>query len=185
MIKSLIVPLLFATLVVGIAGHGDDMKKVGRLAFRSIIYFEIVTTLALAVGLIAVNFVKPGVGVDLGAASTKEGAEFAATHTTLTGVIEHTVPHELLRGRGEERSAADRLLRDHLRRRAVEGAGAEQDVHAQRLREPVGGDVQVREHRDGVRADRHRRGDRRHGVEGRARAFCGTSAFSWGRCTAR
>src|SRR6185436_3622167 len=42
MIKSLIVPLLFATLVVGIAGHGDDMKKVGRLAFRSIVYFEIV-----------------------------------------------------------------------------------------------------------------------------------------------
>src|SRR5215467_9800797 len=92
MIKSLIVPLLFATLVVGIAGHGDDMKRVGRLALRAIIYFEIVTTLALAVGLIAVNLVKPGRGVDLGAASAKEGAEFAATHTTLTGVIEHTVP---------------------------------------------------------------------------------------------
>src|SRR5438874_1377468 len=69
MIKSLIVPLLFATLVVGIAGHGDDMKRVGRLAFRSIVYFEIITTLALAIGLIAVNFVKPGVGIDLGAAS--------------------------------------------------------------------------------------------------------------------
>ena len=92
MIKSLIVPLLFATLVVGIAGHGDDMKRVGRLAMRSIIYFELVTTLALAVGLIAVNVVKPGRGVDLGAASAKEGAEYAATHTTLTGVIEHTVP---------------------------------------------------------------------------------------------
>lgn len=92
MIKSLIVPLLFSTLVVGIAGHGDDMKKVGRLAFRSIVYFEIVTTLALAVGLLAVNIVKPGQGVDLGAASTKEGAELATTHTSLTGVIEHTVP---------------------------------------------------------------------------------------------
>src|SRR5678809_242964 len=75
MIKSLIVPLLFATLVVGIAGHGDDMKRVGRLALRSIIYFEIVTTVALVVGLLAVNLVKPGVGVDLGAASAKEGAE--------------------------------------------------------------------------------------------------------------
>ena len=92
MIKSLIVPLLFATLVVGIAGHGDDMKRVGRLALRSIVYFELITTLALAVGLIAVNLIKPGRGVDLGAASVKEGAEFAATHTTLTGVIEHTVP---------------------------------------------------------------------------------------------
>src|SRR6476646_10063740 len=92
MIKSLIVPLLFATLVVGIAGHGDDMKRVGRLAFRSIVYFEIVTTIALAVGLIAVNVVKPGAGVDLGTASAKEGSEFATTHTSLTGVIEHTVP---------------------------------------------------------------------------------------------
>jgi proton glutamate symport protein len=92
MIKSLIVPLLFATLVVGIAGHGDDMKRVGRLALRSIIYFEIVTTLALAIGLLAVNLVKPGRGVDLGAASVKEGTEYAATHTTLVGVIEHTVP---------------------------------------------------------------------------------------------
>ncbi|MFO0074188.1 MAG: cation:dicarboxylate symporter family transporter, partial [Gemmatimonas sp.] len=60
MIKSLIVPLLFSTLVVGIAGHGDDMKKVGKLALRSIIYFEVVTTLALAIGLIAVNLAKPG-----------------------------------------------------------------------------------------------------------------------------
>jgi proton glutamate symport protein len=92
MIKSLIVPLLFATLVVGIAGHGDDMKRVGRLAFRSIVYFELVTTAALVVGLLAVNLVKPGRGVDLGAASAQEGAQLAATHTTLSGVIEHTVP---------------------------------------------------------------------------------------------
>jgi proton glutamate symport protein len=92
MIKSMIAPLLFATLVVGIAGHGDDMKKVGRLAFRSIIYFEGVTTLALAVGLIAVNLVKPGVGIDLGAASAKEGAELASNHATFTGVVEHAIP---------------------------------------------------------------------------------------------
>src|ERR1700716_1268964 len=63
MIKSIIVPLIFGTLVVGIAGHGDDMKRVGRLALKSIIYFEIVTTLALVVGLLAVNIIKPGVGV--------------------------------------------------------------------------------------------------------------------------
>jgi proton glutamate symport protein len=92
MIKSLIVPLLFGTLVVGIAGHGDDMKRVGRLAFRSILYFEIVTTIALAVGLLAVNIVKPGKGVDLGAASAAEGAQLAGTHTTFSGVLEHTVP---------------------------------------------------------------------------------------------
>ena len=92
MIKSLIVPLLFATLVVGIAGHGDDMKRVGRLALRSIIYFEVITTLALVIGLIAVNVIKPGRGVDLGAASSSEGAELATTHPSITSVIEHTVP---------------------------------------------------------------------------------------------
>ena len=65
LIKCIIVPIIFGTLVVGIAGHSDDLKAVGRLAFKSIIYFEIVTTLALAIGLLAVNIVKPGVGVTL------------------------------------------------------------------------------------------------------------------------
>ena len=65
MIKSIIAPIIFGTLVVGIAGHGDDMKRVGRLALKSLIYFEIVTTLALFIGLLAVNIVKPGVGVVL------------------------------------------------------------------------------------------------------------------------
>src|SRR5438128_12288729 len=70
MIKSIIVPLIFGTLVVGIAGHGDDMKGVGRLALKSIVYFEVVTTLALFIGLLAVNVLKPGVGVSLVAPET-------------------------------------------------------------------------------------------------------------------
>jgi proton glutamate symport protein len=92
MIKLLIVPLLFSTLVVGIAGHGDDMKKVGRLALRSIIYFEIVTTLALAVGLIVVNVVKPGRGIDVTSGSAETGTTLAATKVTVSGMIEHLVP---------------------------------------------------------------------------------------------
>jgi len=92
MIKSLIVPLLFSTLVIGIAGHGDDMKKVGRLALRSIIYFEVVTTLALAVGLVAVNWIKPGAGITLEGASAEMGEQFASRKVTLGGVLEHTVP---------------------------------------------------------------------------------------------
>jgi proton glutamate symport protein len=96
MIKSLIVPLLFATLVVGIAGHGDDMKRVGKLALRSIVYFELVTTLALAVGLIFVNVIKPGLGVNITAASAETGAELATKHTSLTGVIIHTVPQSFI-----------------------------------------------------------------------------------------
>jgi proton glutamate symport protein len=91
MIKSIIVPLIFGTLVVGIAGHGDDMKRVGRLALKSIIYFEIVTTLALVIGLVAVNMVKPGQGIAL-VASAEAGKELA--HNTQTGstFLEHLVP---------------------------------------------------------------------------------------------
>ncbi|HEY5491855.1 MAG TPA: cation:dicarboxylase symporter family transporter [Gemmatimonadaceae bacterium] len=92
MIKSLIVPLIFSTLVVGIAGHGDDMKKVGRLAFRAILYFEIVTTVALFLGLGAVNLVKPGRGINLAAAPVTTGSDLAQTKITFGGVIEHMVP---------------------------------------------------------------------------------------------
>ena len=92
MIKSLIVPLIFSTLVVGIAGHGDDLKKVGRLALRSLVYFELVTTGALIIGLAAVNIIKPGIGVALGGATTTTGTELAAHPVTFAGVLEHTVP---------------------------------------------------------------------------------------------
>ena len=72
--------------MVGIAGHTDDMKAVGRLALRSIIYFEIVTTLALFIGLGAVNFIKPGEGVQL-TASKETGERLAATKVTFDGVV--------------------------------------------------------------------------------------------------
>jgi proton glutamate symport protein len=93
MIKSLIAPLLFATLVVGIAGHGDDMKKVGKLALRSIIYFEVVTTLALVVGLVAVNLVRPGAGVGLPSEAVSTTiTEASQRQVTFAGVLEHIVP---------------------------------------------------------------------------------------------
>jgi proton glutamate symport protein len=97
MIKSLIAPLLFATLVVGIAGHGDDMKKVGRLAFRSIVYFEVVTTLALAVGLLAVNLVRPGDGVALPTEAVSTTiTEASQRSVTFSGVLEHIVPSSFI-----------------------------------------------------------------------------------------
>ena len=99
MIKSLIVPLLFSTLVVGIAGHGDDMKRVGRLALRSIIYFELVTTLALVIGLAAVNIIKPGIGVSLGGATAATGAELAAHPVDVRRRARAHRAAELLRGR--------------------------------------------------------------------------------------
>jgi len=96
MIKSIIVPLIFGTLVVGIAGHGDDMKRVGRLALKSIIYFEVVTTLALFIGLLAVNILKPGVGVSLVSPETA-GAVAVGGQVTFTGVLEHIVPQSFSR----------------------------------------------------------------------------------------
>jgi len=64
LIKSIIAPLIFATLVIGISGTGD-IKQVGRIGAKSLIYFEVVTTLALVIGLLAVNITQPGKGVSL------------------------------------------------------------------------------------------------------------------------
>ena len=62
LIKTIVSPLIFSTLVVGIAGH-SNLKQVGRMGLKAIIYFEVVTTLALFIGLAAINFTKAGVGV--------------------------------------------------------------------------------------------------------------------------
>ena len=64
LIKSIIAPLIFATLVVGISGTGD-IKQVGRIGVKALLYFEVVTTIALFIGLAAVNITQPGVGVSL------------------------------------------------------------------------------------------------------------------------
>jgi proton glutamate symport protein len=64
MIKTIIAPLLFSTLVVGIAGHAN-IKQIGRMGWKSLLYFEIVSTLALFIGLLAINIGKAGVGVVL------------------------------------------------------------------------------------------------------------------------
>ncbi len=64
LIKTLVAPLIFATLVVGIAGH-SNLKQVGRMGLKSILYFEIVTTLALFIGLMAINITQAGKGVSV------------------------------------------------------------------------------------------------------------------------
>jgi proton glutamate symport protein len=68
LIKTIVAPLIFATLVTGIAGHGD-LKGVGRIGIKSLIYFEIITTLALFVGLAAINISRAGVGLSLSAST--------------------------------------------------------------------------------------------------------------------
>jgi proton glutamate symport protein len=62
LIKTIIAPLLFATLVVGIAGH-SNLRQVGRLGIKALLYFEVVTTIALFIGLAAINLSRAGVGV--------------------------------------------------------------------------------------------------------------------------
>jgi proton glutamate symport protein len=71
LIKSIIAPLIFSTLVIGIAGTGD-IRQVGRIGVKSLLYFEIVTTFALVIGLAAVNLTKPGVGVSLAGVHKEE-----------------------------------------------------------------------------------------------------------------
>lgn len=63
LVKVIVAPLLFSTLVVGIAGH-SNLKQVGRLGWKSLLYFEIVTSVALIIGLIAINISKAGVGIN-------------------------------------------------------------------------------------------------------------------------
>jgi len=76
LIRTIVAPLIFATLVVGIAGH-SNLRQVGRLGLRSIIYFEIVTTIAILLGLCAINISKAGVGVQLPATGTAEAIPVA------------------------------------------------------------------------------------------------------------
>ncbi|MFP3388349.1 cation:dicarboxylate symporter family transporter [Brevibacillus sp. SIMBA_040] len=64
LIKMIVVPIVIATLIVGVAGVGD-VKKLGKIGGKTILYFEIVTTVAIAVGLLAANMFQPGVGVDM------------------------------------------------------------------------------------------------------------------------
>jgi proton glutamate symport protein len=93
LIKSLIAPLIFSTLVVGIAGHGD-LKQVGRMGVKALIYFEILTTFALVVGLFAINTVRPGVGIHLQAA--EHVSEISGKAQSLSDVVTHIVPQSVV-----------------------------------------------------------------------------------------
>jgi proton glutamate symport protein len=93
LIRSIIAPLIFATLVAGIAGAGD-LKRMGRVGVKAIVYFEIVTTLALFLGLAAVNLARPGEGVPMAAGSADQGP--AQAPATLGGILEHVFPASII-----------------------------------------------------------------------------------------
>jgi proton glutamate symport protein len=93
LIRSIIAPLIFATLVSGVAG-GGDMKQMGRVGAKAILYFEAVTTLALFLGLAAVNLVRPGMGVPIG--RTAAETALAQAPATFSSVLEHIFPASLI-----------------------------------------------------------------------------------------
>ncbi len=98
LIKMVIAPLIFGTLVAGVAGAGH-VKAVGRMGLRAVIYFEIVTTIALIIGLLAVNILKPGVGLVLPAPS---GTPAVTPHPqTWDQILLHIVPTSVIQAMAE------------------------------------------------------------------------------------
>ena len=101
MVKMIIAPLLFSTLVIGIAGHGDA-KSLGKIGIKTIVYFEIVTTLALIIGLFMANVFKPGVGFVSGttpdAIQMQEAGLMAATqaHTSIGEMVTNIFPTSIV-----------------------------------------------------------------------------------------
>ncbi|MDB6170359.1 MAG: sodium:dicarboxylate symporter [Verrucomicrobia bacterium] len=95
LIKAMIAPLVFASIVQGIAGTGD-IKKVGRIGAKALLYFEVVTTAALVVGLSVVNFIGPGVGVKLAGNAAALGSAAQIKPLTLSETILHVFPSSFI-----------------------------------------------------------------------------------------
>lgn len=100
LIKTIVAPLILATLVTGIAGHGD-LKSVGRMGIKSLIYFEIVTTLALVIGLAAINLSHAGVGLSLPAAPVAGETIVAPPPTRWQDFLLHVFPENIAKSIAE------------------------------------------------------------------------------------
>ncbi|WP_239691661.1 dicarboxylate/amino acid:cation symporter [Hymenobacter lapidarius] len=98
LVKTIIAPLVFATLVVGIAGHAN-LKQVGRMGLKSLIYFEVVTTFALFIGLAAINLTKAGVGISQ--VGVKEEVLAAAPKQSAADIILHIFPENIAKSVAE------------------------------------------------------------------------------------
>ncbi|WP_321835345.1 MULTISPECIES: glutamate/aspartate:proton symporter GltP [Pseudomonas] len=83
LIKMIVIPIVISSLVVGIAGVGDA-KKLGRIGLKTILYFEVVTTIAILVGLVLANVFQPGAGIDMSTLGTVDISKYAATAAEVT-----------------------------------------------------------------------------------------------------
>jgi len=98
LIKMVIGPIIFLTIVTGIANVGD-IKKVGKIGGKAIIYFEVITTLALILGIVVMNVLRPGDGFDTSAAAASDITKFVAasqTHTSWVQFLMNIVPENLV-----------------------------------------------------------------------------------------
>ena len=106
LIKMVVGPIIFLTIVCGIASMGG-IRKVGRVGAKALIYFEVITTLALAIGLLVANFVEPGTrdGRGIAVATTDEGAAATTTTQDTKGVIPVSEPARLANSAADEQVA--------------------------------------------------------------------------------
>lgn len=97
MISMLIAPIIFFTIVLGIASM-DDMKKVGRVGGKALLYFEVITTFAIIIGLVIANIMKPGVGVNMDISNSSKIQEYEKTASEIEWgqFFSHIVPHNIV-----------------------------------------------------------------------------------------
>lgn len=116
LIKMIVVPIVISTLVVGIAGVGDA-KQLGRIGAKTIIYFEVITTVAIILGITLANVFQPGAGVDMSQLATVDISKYQSTTEAVQSSSHGIMGHDFVAGAdehcgvdGERRNAADHLL---------------------------------------------------------------------------
>ena len=106
LIKMIVVPIIISTLIVGVAGTGD-MKQLGRLGGKTLIYFEVITTVAIVVGLLAANIFQPGAGIDMNQleksdissyVETTEEQETKSTFQVIVDIVPKNVVNAMAEG---------------------------------------------------------------------------------------
>jgi aerobic C4-dicarboxylate transport protein len=98
LVKMVIGPIIFLTIVLGVANM-QDVRKVGRVGGKAFLYFEIVSTIALAIGLAVVNVTRPGAGIDVGSLARDDVTRYTAASgeaTSFVGILTHVVPQSIV-----------------------------------------------------------------------------------------
>jgi len=147
LVKTIIAPLLFGTLVVGIAGHAD-LKQVGRMGWKSLVYFEVVSTIALFIGLIAINISKAGMGVQV-PPEMLQGELPQVQAQSAHDIILHIFPENIARSIAEGQ-VLQIVVFSILFGIAVAMVSEKYRNPILKFRNHVGGDVQIHQHHHDV-----------------------------------